>query len=544
MLWESVAGFPTVAREIAADVHDALGVLENREVTADAEGIAAAPNGLRPALTRASRAAHKLAGSAGSMGFVSTGRTAGALEILLESLLDRDAPMSPAARAQIALLDRRLLERVAALDPATSTLFSRPPPPQRVPPPQTARNPGAGPDMRLFGARSGEPWSAVTDRLAAYGWSVEAHPDVPSDHPGAPPDIALIDLDVVPEGLERMADLTGPRGVWAGRPWYGAQAQPTPQARAEAVAAGAVGVLTKPVDADALVDHFATVSATVRDDVTRVAILDPEPALAALLCHVLESANVLAEIVPGPSALLHLLADAGDEGGIDALVMVERTQARGALNLAMALRQDPTWDALGLVVLLPSPSLDPVAGALARGGDVLMPWPVDPDLFAATVVGQAARARSRRLRHHHEGDSPVLVRSALESRIRTLLERATALDLPLTVAWMQGRTPKAAEEAAAQGPEIDRLLARILREILSPTDVLGRGPDGGLAVVLPFQDWASAEARLAPIAERLGRLAPEATLSIGLAERSGPRDQAAPLLAQARANANGNGTPA
>lgn len=522
LLRASIGRYPDEAKAQSRALTETLSAL-TPEIPADVRGAV---------LDRAVGLAHKLAGSGGSMGFPAVGRAAAALEILLERLQGREAPLSVEVCAQVDRLAARLDGRVEAIAVERSTLLIRPPSGRDPAADRSgvgggggAGDPGRAPrTLVLIGALPDDPWSALSDRLRWYGWRVETVADAddlaaadPDTEPAGraqaePPALVLVDLDTVPDGLAIVARLTADGGPWAGVPWYGAEAQPSARVRARAAAAGCAGVLTKPVGAEALVDHHDAVCAAAAEESPRVVILDPDPAIAAMLRHVLEAAGALASVANGPDAVLRDAADGATEGGVDAVVLVERAEAQGAVDLAMALRQDPACDVPGLVLVIPTPELDPVAGVLAQGGDVLLASPLEPDLFTATVLGQAARARGRRRRACREGAGPVLVRQALMSRLARLLGRAMALDLSLTVAalTLRGSDPDAA-------PADDTALARLLRVTLRSGDLIGRGPDDTLAVVMPATTRAEAEARLSRLPEAVAHLMPGRTVAIGLA---------------------------
>ncbi|SDE29971.1 Hpt domain-containing protein [Rhodospira trueperi] len=495
------------------------------------------PGARLAAVRRASRTVHRLAGAAGSFGFAAVGRQASALELLLEGVLAANAAPSPAVLAQIDLMARRLTASAAGLTREQSSLLSGSA--------SGDRGPGdlAGESRRhlvLVGAIGGSPWSAMAERLRGYGWRVDAVPDARAVEDaamagdGPAPGMVLVDLETVPDDAPVIGRLVSAEGPWAGVPWYWTEAQPSAQVRAGAVGAGCAGVMAKPVVAEALLDHHAAVREAARDDMPRVLILDPEPAVAGMLAHVLEGGGAVAEVAAGPDGLLRAATGNAEEGGVDAVIMVAREDGAGGVNivdLAMAMRQDPVYDIPGLVLVVPTVDLDPVASVLARGGDVVAAAPFDPDLLAATVLGQAVRARGRRRRCQREGQGPVLVRKALERVLRRWLDRAERLQSPLVVAWV-------APESSARGKAADATLVRLLRETLRSSDVFGRGPDNGLAVILPYLSEDKALSRLSVVSDGLARLEGGCRLDVGVAVAASG-ESVATLLQRARLYARG-----
>lgn len=553
-LRNSVAEYPASARARVTSLAIAMARLR---ATDGADGAA---------LAAAMSSAHKLAGSAGSMGFPALGQGAAVLEVLLKARLDRESPNENArgpdpgpSRAcdaapfldQADLLLDRLRAQVDVLSVDASTLLT-------AAPESVDADPGvAAPSERraiVLGAADSHAWPGLMERLMAHGWSVRALPDggaieaAAADARVPVPTLILVDLDTLPAAPAVVSRLTGPRGAWRGVPWLLAARRPSAQVRAEVAAVGAAGVLTAPVSAERMLDRHATLRAAAREDMPRVLILDADPALATMTRYVLDGAGLLAEMADTPDALWEEVAAPRGPGGVDVVVLTERPAPSGApavRDLAGAMRRDPVFEGSRLVLVLSAPPMDAVLGDLADRADVLLTGPLDPIPFAATVRAQAKRARERRGRGLLEGAGPVLTAVALADALAGLMARARRLGMPLTVAWMAEGGVEGAAGADAGHPEGD--LVRLLRETLRPSDRLGRGPADGLAVILPFTPLDEGRAHLDPVRDRLAALAPGARLVMGLttleeADRDAEADVSGEaLLARARAAADGAG---
>lgn len=511
-LRQTLDAFPQQARDQVATMADALG---------PAFALAGGTH-REPDLPEALALAHRLAGSASSLGFPALGRRAAALEVLLETMQGSEGGASAHARRQAALLLERLQDGVAMLSPDSSTLLS-----QRARADgrgaMETRRPGEGeaiPRLLLIGVFEDDPWwSPLIGRMGDYGWETRTaarQTDMDADDPAAEtPELLVIDLDTVPDGLSLGRSLCGSGGRWSGRPWYLAQSDPGAAWRGRAAAAGCAGVMAKPLAAESLLDHLAAVRAASTEEGSRVLLHDPDPALAEMMRFLLDAAGLQVERHASPAAIAYTLAD----GAADAVVLCEREPSDGArpcIDLAMAIRQDPAFDIPGLVLVVPesliAPSPDPVALELARGGDVVVTGPVDPDLFPALVTGQSVRALGRRRRARCEGDGPVLLPETLAAEADRLLGRARSLDLPLAVAWIG----LSQDSAAANAVGLDAVLVRRLRQSLGPRDLIGRGANAGLVVVMPSLTVVEARRRLDPVVASLPRLLPGNRAALGV----------------------------
>jgi CheY-like chemotaxis protein len=517
-LRQTLDGFPQQARDQVAAMAESLG---------PALAQVAGNEHRDPDLSEALALAHRLAGSASSLGFPTLGRRAAALEVLLETMQTTEGGATVHALRQAALLLGCLQDGVASLSPDSSTLLS-----------QRARGDGAGametrrfgtgdtiPGLLLIGVFEDDPgWAPLIARMGDYGWETRTaarQTDMDADDPAVEmadpvvPDLVVIDLDTVPDGLALARSLCGSEGRWPGRPWYLAQSDPGAAWRGRAAAAGCAGVMAKPLAAESLLDHLAAVRAASTEEGSRVLLHDADPATAEVMRFLLDAAGLQVERHASPAAIAHALA----EGAADAVVLCEREPADGArpcIDLAMAIRQDPAFDIPGLVLVVPeglvAPEPDPVALELARGGDVVVTRPVDPDLFPVLVTGQAVRALGRRRRARCEGDGPVLLAETLASEADRLLGRARSLDLPLAVAWI-GRSR---ESEAANAAVLDAVLVRRLRQALGARDLIGRGANAGLVVVMPSLTEAEARSRLDPVVASLPRLLPGTQAALGV----------------------------
>lgn len=512
---ETLQGFPDQVRE------------QIRALAALLDGPGPEPDE-ETGLAQATAVVHRLAGSTATMGYPEVGRIAGALEILLLEVADLpQGGLTTPVRAQIDALLGRLQTAGACMTIEGSTLLHMSGPDASRP---WNTRPGDGdpahPCLLLIGALPGDPWSRLADRLDAYGWRVLTQPDgltadIRDVSADPAPDLLVIDCDTVPNGPalgRRLCGLDG--GVWPGVPWYLAQIEPGLEVRMEAAACGCAGVLEKPFSAERLLDHFADVCAARREDTMRAVVLDSDPALGAVTRFLLEGAGLHVEHAAGPASVLKALK----EDAADVAVLVERAAARGAADLAAAIRQDPTFDVPGLVLVLSDDDADPVAWSLARGGDVVLIGPMDPDLMPALVAGQASRALGRRRRSAREGRGPVLLANGLLRRLDRAMRRARTLSTPLTVAWVglsgsevAQRSDKGADPPGITHDEAEAIVVRLLGQVLTASDDLGRGPAAGLALVLPSASRQAAEGRLRPALEAMSRLAPGYAVSLGLA---------------------------
>jgi len=502
-LRRTIADYPTNARARAEAVAHALARvcdMGGKDASAWAEALSQA---------------HKLAGSAGSMGFPVLGQLAAALEVLLyqdprgsrrppDAVVDVGQPVVSEAAPdevldQAALLASRLVADAEALSVERSTLLT----PRVFSADLNALAPGGG-DRVVAVIGTTDPGPDLEGRLAPFGWTLRRETEAFGT---ACPAVALVMAEGDPSVVDHVRHWTGAGGPWAGVPWAWVTSHPSAQVRLAAVAAGAAGVLDAPVSAEALLDWCAGLRAHMREVMSRALILDPNPPLAAMIRHVLEGAGMMVECADDPAALWPENGDLPVADGLDLVIIAERANGPAVHDLIRAIRQDPAFDPVALVLVRTAVPHEETAGAWVHLVDAVFGGPLDPVPLASTALSQALRARARREADGIEGEGPVVSAPALEARLESLIERSRARSMPLTVAWMTAM--------GADGAGLEATLVRLARETLRASDLLGRGPGGGLAVVLPFTPEDQARTRLDGLPERLACLVPGARLTLG-----------------------------
>ncbi|MBX3676890.1 MAG: diguanylate cyclase [Rhodocyclaceae bacterium] len=441
------------------------------ELPARVDTLRAALTASPPRNEDALRAAHSLAGTAGTFGFQTLGETARKLEL---SLADADSGEW-----------KRLLEAVAA--EVAAALKDAGNAPAEAAPQKSA----ATTRREMFVALVEDDATlarTLSEQLQRFGYRCTpyATPDAFFAALGteAPPDALIMDI-VFPEG-----GLAGPEAVLAergerlaGLPVVFMSARGDFAARLAAVRAGGRAYLAKPIDISNLVN---TLDAVARDESPRpyrILVVEDSELLATTFCQILGDAGMETRALHDPTRVIEALEDFTPDLMLTDLYMPECS----GMELAALIRQMEAWVSLPIVFLSGETDLDRQMQAMQRGGDDFLTKPVAPEHLVASVRQRARRHRSLRAFMVHDSLTGLLNHSALKERLSVELARAERSGAPLAFAMIDLDHFKKVNDTHghAAGDRVLRALARLLRERLRRTDIAGRYGGEEFALILP-----------------------------------------------------------
>jgi diguanylate cyclase (GGDEF)-like protein len=163
---------------------------------------------------------------------------------------------------------------------------------------------------------------------------------------------------------------------------------------------------------------------------------------------------------------------------------------------------------------------------MQQGGDDFLSKPVTAQGLIASVRQRAQRHRVLRTHMEHDGLTGLLNHSALKERLVLELARAERLASPLALVMIDLDHFKQVNDSHghAAGDRVLRALARLLRDRLRRTDIIGRYGGEEFGALLPDTDAATAtqvveklRAAFAAIEHGAGEQRFRVTLSAGIA---------------------------
>jgi diguanylate cyclase (GGDEF)-like protein len=428
---------------------------------------------------------HRLAGSAGTFGFIQLGQQARELEQQAERWLER-----------LQRQQQGLGEFVAALQqlgsqPLAAAVASEAPHPAR----QTARSEdgsrriyiledeaAAGESMRLtlnnFGYRA-EHFNSIAGLDAALQQQL--------------PDALIVDVNLPGEsgsGLDYAARLQ--QRLDAPLPLLVLTQQDDFATQLQAVRAGALGFFAKPVDIPQLESRLERCFAQQHGEPYRVLIVDDDQHLASRYSLVLRGAGMLVDILREPAQIFDHLRDFNPEV---VLLDVNMPDCTGP-ELAQIIRCNDDWLRIPIIYLSAETDIAKQMSALIKAGDDFVSKPISDHALVATVFSRAQRARLLSDALARDSLTGLLKHGDIKEQVAIELERALRSGDRASVAMLDIDHFKRVNDSHghAAGDNVIRALANLLRQRLRRIDSLGRYGGEEFLAVLP--DCPPEQARL------------------------------------------------
>lgn len=424
------------------------------------------------------RAAHQVAGSAGTFGRERASRLARDVERFLAD----GAPATP----------ELLLPALAALEALHRELAG-----PEVP--ETAA-PAAVPSGRRLLVAHSEADLARRLLAAAHerGWHAEWVPDLPRARAAlaeALPELVLVGLALPPGGAtDLLRDL-------------GQAQEPIPALviydgdelldRVEASRAGARGFVDSGLGPERIVAAAIDTLAAQDHGAPRIRALDDDVLILDVVELLFQESRVDVRRISDPSQFWVSLA----EYEPDLLLLDVDMPGANGLELCHMVRSDVRWASIPIVVLTGSLSADDVTAVYAAGADDYVTKPVDGVELRARVLNRLQRERTRRRSAQSDPLTGLLNRSAFEAAFQTLRHRAALTHDPVSVGLIEVEPVRGPSDLHGHEArdEALRRLASILRAHVSDGDVLCRWVDHEVVVVMVGLDRSKGVARLSTV---------------------------------------------
>jgi diguanylate cyclase (GGDEF)-like protein len=260
--------------------------------------------------------------------------------------------------------------------------------------------------------------------------------------------------------------------------------------RLEAVRAGSVAYLNKPIDLSALVDILDELTSSREAAAYRVFIVDDEPDLTNYYVAVLEQAGMLVNAVNDPFEVLKPLLEFAPE-----LILIDMYMPGcNGMELARVIRQINAFVSIPIVFLSGESNLDKQLVALGLGGDDFLTKPIEAQHLISAVTNRIKRSQVLRSFMVRDSLTGLLNHTAIKAQLSHETARAKRQGKPLAFAMVDIDQFKRINDTYGH-PAGDRVLksvSRLLKQRLRENDLVGRYGGEEFAVVLADADGATA----------------------------------------------------
>ena len=443
------------------------------------------------------RQAHNLAGSGATFGYTELSQAARSLELALLPLCDHRLP--PEA------------EQLVLIDTALTTLFTV----GLALKASDAQEPHAGPQPARTMTRTQTLVVTDDDMEASENLSIQLDYFGYTVHTVSALDtLSTVARKVAPAAI--ILDLTRPEADYAGtvRALHDQGHIPAPiiflsqrsdfAARLQAVRAGGSAFVLKPVDVSDLVLILDLLTHVVPPEPYRVLIVDDSVLVARAHALILRAAGMQVGVVSDPTEVLSVLAEQQPD-----LVLMDMymPDCKGH-ELAAIIRQQATFHGMPIVFLSAETNREIQLAAMGHGGDDFLTKPVAPAHLVAAVKSRVERARAIRGQLNRDSLTGLLTHAATTEQIGRELARVQRYQGKLSVAMLDVDHFKRVNDryGHSTGDRVLKSLARLLRQQLRASDVIGRYGGEEFVVLLPETDSAHALSVLERIRELFAQI--------------------------------------
>jgi diguanylate cyclase (GGDEF)-like protein len=468
------------------------------------------------ALTDLQRLVHSLHDKATTLGFDTLSTAARGLEHALGAL-DHAAPPNEQQRASV---ERQLVG--LRQEPH---MWSEPP---GMPAHVLEADTDAGVAKRLIWLVQLDPSLAadLTTQLGYFGYHVQAYESLhdPRAQAGTSTPNAIITsadiLEAEREVYERIASSEAAPGQ--GPPLLVISNQGDIASRLRAARAGAAAYFVWPVTTAALIDKLDGLKARAVDEPYRILIVGDDAVVAATFVETLRQAHMQTIVVMNPIEIMQPLA----EFRPDIILMDMHMSSCNGLDLAAVIRQQEEYVSIPIVFLSAEASLENQLEAMRLSGDDYMIKPITPDHLIAAVTSRVLRSRTLRRFMVRDSLTGLFNHTTTKEHLEIELARAMRNQSPLTFAILDIDRFKLVNDTYGHttGDRVLKSVARLLRERLRHSDIIGRYGGEEFAVVLADTDGPTAAIVLDQIRTGLAQIRQQAdgevftvTFSCGIA---------------------------
>ena len=446
------------------------------------------------------RMVHTLAGSGGTFGFTGLGRAAREMEIQLKAALETGRKPT---KAQVGRIEGRLSDLQAAWADTAAEVAAI----------VADASPGGTsekkePGNRLVFVLESDPdlLRELTRQLDYFGYLVRPFTTLrafatalETDHP-----CAIIQDSRMSDGPSLDALATYQRGLARPVPAIVISTQGDLNSRLQAVRCGARAYFQKPFDIAALVDTLDLFSSTDVSESFRVLIVEDAPELSEHYALVLQGANMETRVINNPLDSLVAL----ESFHPDLILMDVHMPHCSGLELAAIIRQQETYTGIPIVFLSSETDSEKHLYAMSLGGDDFLIKPIVPAHLVSSVLSRIKRAKTLRALINHDGLTGLLNHSTTKERLLLEMERTSRLKGHLSFAMVDLDTFKQVNDTYGHptGDRVIKSLARLLKQRLRRTDLVGRFGGEEFAVILLDTDGPTAEGILDKIRDTFSQI--------------------------------------
>ncbi|HYR05310.1 MAG TPA: diguanylate cyclase, partial [Gallionella sp.] len=314
---------------------------------------------------------------------------------------------------------------------------------------------------------------SVFNKLEDFSIAMQASPDV----------VVLMDINFPEDslgGIHVMEKIQQKRAI--SLPVIFLTAYDEFKMRLDAVRVGGIAYLSKPINIGNLIDKLDALTSALPPAPYRVLIVDDSEALTAYYAALLEQAGMETKVVNNPLTVMESLLEF-----VPDLILLDIYMPEcNGMELAKVIRQLDAFVGIPIVFLSAEGNLDKQLFAMGLGADDFLTKPIQPQHLVSSVISRVRR--SLRLRSFMVRDSltGLLNHTAIKDQLDYEVAQTKRRRTPLSFAMVDIDHFKRVNDTYGHpaGDRVIKSLARLLKQRLRETDMVGRYGGEEFAVIL------------------------------------------------------------
>ena len=256
--------------------------------------------------------------------------------------------------------------------------------------------------------------------------------------------------------------------------------------RLDAVRAGGIVYLSKPVNIGNLIDKLDSLTPTLPIAQYRVLIVDDSESLTTYYAAILERAGMVVKVINNPLQVMGALL----EFTPDLILLDIYMPECNGLELAKVIRQLDTFVGIPIVFLSAEGNLDKQLFAMGLGGDDFLTKPIEPQHLVSSVTSRVRRSLVLRSFMVRDSLTGLLNHTAIKDQLDREVAQSKRHVMPLAFAMVDIDHFKQVNDTYGHpaGDRVIKSLSRLLKQRLRATDMVGRYGGEEFAVILSNTD--------------------------------------------------------